>query len=124
HQFPPVGSISSSLFHPATSGPLSTLGKEIYYMFAKVVMLRQQMRVQDECWKLLLDRLHHSNCSEDDMKELDKLRLDISKNPETDFESDGWREAVLITPHNSARKLWNAVAIQKHCIRHGERLYL
>ncbi|GAW05036.1 ATP-dependent DNA helicase PIF1 [Lentinula edodes] len=122
HQFPPVGSISNALFHPTAISPLSIQGKEIYHTFDKVVSLTKQMRVQDEGWMTLLERLRIGDCTKDDLQELNKLRLDIPKNPSTDFQQDGWSDAVLITPRNSARKMWNSSALRRHCTRTGTRL--
>ncbi|KAJ4492153.1 hypothetical protein C8J55DRAFT_486060 [Lentinula edodes] len=96
---------------------------KIYHSFTKVVTLTKQMCTKDDRWMLLLDRLRDGDCTEGNMSELTKLRLDIPKNPSVDFDSEGWKDAVLITPRNSSRKLWNAAALRKHCQSMGQRLY-
>ncbi|KAH7872337.1 uncharacterized protein C8R40DRAFT_1019625, partial [Lentinula edodes] len=96
HQFPPVANGEAALYHPKCTGKHAQKGQEIYSCFDKVVTLRQQMRVQD------IEVLHG-------------LRLNILDNPKPDFQGPEWSNAVLITPHNLARKRWNASAIHQHC---------
>ncbi|KAJ3924427.1 MAG: hypothetical protein NXY57DRAFT_875562, partial [Lentinula lateritia] len=123
HQFPPVGNGTGALYMEQCKNWFAVQGRDIYQSFNKAVILTNQMRVRDERWMALLNRLHTGSCNEDDIDKLHKLRLDLKRNPATDFTDAGWATATLITPRNAARKRWNAAALWRHCHSKGTRLY-
>ncbi|KAJ3870716.1 hypothetical protein F5051DRAFT_312463, partial [Lentinula edodes] len=123
HQFPPVANGEAALYHPKCAGKYARKGQEIYSCFDKVVTLWQQMRVCNEQWQELLDRLRTGSCTREDIEVLHGLHLDILDNPEPDFQSPDWSNAVLIIPCDSARKRWNASAVRRHCAVKKTHLY-
>ncbi|EUC56046.1 ATP-dependent DNA helicase PIF1, putative [Rhizoctonia solani AG-3 Rhs1AP] len=127
HQFPPVaGSSRNALYVPNTTGnPVETsLGREIYEMFSIVVILKKQVRVVDEVWRGFLGRLRAGRVQ---LEDINMLRTLVLTNPEcepTDFQSDTWKNACLITPRHIVRMQWNNAAVLRHCKISGEQLFI
>ncbi|KAM6498483.1 hypothetical protein JOM56_006431, partial [Amanita muscaria] len=125
HQFPPVGSNHSALY--CSNSPKdqqdSVLGKEIFDTFDTVVILHRQNRIQDQVWSDILQRLRTGTCSEDDVDEARRLVLDHPDCPKTDFTTDPWKNAILITPRHSVRHAWNEASLERHCRLTGQKCY-
>ena len=119
HQFPPVASRArAALYYPANLSLKDTedevLGRMIYEQFQTVVILTQQVRVSDPIWRKLLDHLRKGEMSEGDINELHKLTIGDPKCVETDYTSEEWKDACLVTPRHAVRRLWNEWAVRRH----------
>jgi ATP-dependent exoDNAse (exonuclease V) alpha subunit len=74
-----------------------------------------------------METLHRSrtgDCTKEDLHEIRKLVL---TNPEChmpDFDKAPWDDAILVTPRNSMRTMWNSAALTKHCQKTGQILYV
>ncbi|KAM6503306.1 hypothetical protein JOM56_000249, partial [Amanita muscaria] len=125
HQFPPVASNRSALYCPNSpkDNKDSILGKEIFDSFDTVVILRRQNRVQDQGWIDILQHLRTGDCTENDVDEARKLVLGHAQCPKTNFATDPWNNAILITPRHSVRHAWNEASINLHCHLTGQRHY-
>ena len=125
HQFPPVGNPTGALYceRPGDSSE-AVLGRSIYQQFKTVVMLKKQHRVKDEVWLNILDHLRIGECTESDLREIRKLIVDDQSKLVTDFTTDPWKNAVLVTPRHAVRERWNTEAVRKHCVATGERMYI
>jgi len=118
-QFPPVACApSEALYFPITSVQRnrenSLTGRTIFEEFTTVVTLKQQMRVTDPVWQ---DFLHHPRFGQVQECHVHMLRTLVLTNPDaipTDFESNPWNDACLVTPRHAVRRIWNETALQKH----------
>ena len=128
HQFPPVAcAVSEALYQPSnmvTDSLDSQLGRAIYEEFSTVVILREQLRVTDNVWRDLLTHLRYGRIQE---RHLTVLRKQLIKHPNsspTDFSSEPWNTASLVTPRHAVRTQWNEAAIRKHCYDTKQRLFI
>lgn len=128
HQFPPVmGGEHEALYWPANPAHDSTeaqLGRAIFAEFRETVILREQMRVTDLVWRQFLRNLRFGRVRQED---LTMLRRQIVSHPdciETDFKSEPWSSAGLVTPRHGVREKWNGQAIAEHCRRSRVRRYI
>jgi len=126
HQFPPVGNPTSVLYvdRPSQDSKHALLGREIFLQFDKVVILREQNRIKDLTWSDLLSRLRVRECNRANLDEIQKLVLSNPECDVPDFSKPPWDQAILVTPRQSVRQLWNEHAIAKHCARTGNQLYI
>ncbi|RDB17999.1 ATP-dependent DNA helicase RRM3 [Hypsizygus marmoreus] len=126
HQFPPVKNKSGALYcdRPLTDKTRALIGREIFLQFKKVVILKEQKRIQDATWARILTNLRDGDCDGSDIEEIRKLVL---TNPECnvpDFDSPEWNEPILVTSRHGVRQQWNAAALERHCTTTGQRLYV
>ena len=126
HQFPPVGNPSSALYcdRPDTDNAHGLRGRSIFLEYDKVVILREQMRVTDDVWSGILSRLRVGDCTEEDIKEVQKLVLTNPDCKVPDFTKAPWCDATLITPRNAAKDMWNSAAVERHSRMSGNRKYV
>lgn len=126
HQFPPVGNATAALYcdRPDTDGAHALKGRSIFLDYDQVVILREQMRITDEIWTGILSRLRVGECTEDDIREVQKLVLTSPTCEIPDFTTSPWCDATLITPRNATKDLWNAASLERHCQRSGNRRYI
>ena len=126
HQFPPVGNHSAALYcdRPDTDNAHGLKGRSIFLEYDHVVILREQMRITDDVWTGILSRLRVGECTEDDIKQVQKLVLTDPECDIPDFTAEPWCDATLITPRNATKDLWNAAALEKHCWKTGNRRYV
>jgi hypothetical protein len=126
HQFPPVGNHGAALYcdRPDTDNAHGLKGRSIFLEYDHVVILREQMRITDEVWTGILSRLRVGECSEGDIKEIQRLVLTNPECETPDFSTTPWSEATLITPRNATKDIWNAAALEKHCWATGHRKYV
>lgn len=124
HQFPPVKAVNRALFYQQSVSDLGTVGKNLYEQFTVVVELREQMRMGDETWIGLLQRLREGECDETDLKEVRKLLLTEDECAIPDFQTNLWSDAVLVTPRHSAWIQWNLASLVKLCAKTRERMYI
>jgi hypothetical protein len=84
-----------------------TVGKNLFEKFDIVIKMEEQMHIQDLTWSLILQRSRTGDCTSQDITEINELVL---TNPECDipdFIRPPWDEAILVTPLNAIRTLWN-----------------
>ena len=128
HQFPPVVARKSAplycLADPLYDSEDDVLGREIYEQFTTVVQLKQQIRVKDEIWQDVLQHVRHGNCSQYHIDIIKKLIITDPQAPPTDYSSQPWKDARLVTPRHAVRMQWNSAAVKKHCKETHHRLYL
>ena len=118
-QFPPVaGGASDALYNPRCSVPTnredSQAGKVIFEEITTVVTLTEQMRVKDPDWQKFLQHLRYGQVELKDIEMLRRLVLTKKDAVETDFTSEDWKKAALVTPRHAVRRLWNEAALLKH----------
>ncbi|KIJ66821.1 hypothetical protein HYDPIDRAFT_64369, partial [Hydnomerulius pinastri MD-312] len=92
---------------------LSQLGRAIYEEFSTVVVLNEQMRVTDEVWRDFLQHLRYGRVQQHHVDMLRTLTVTNSNCPKTDFSTEPWSDAALVTPRHAVRRLWNEAALQK-----------
>lgn len=80
------------------------------------------MRVEDAVWEDLLQHVRYRNCKQEHINLLRSLIVTIPTLPNTNYENDPWKSAVLVMPHHSVRKQWNTAAAKKMCVLAGEPL--
>ncbi|RDB21373.1 hypothetical protein Hypma_011904 [Hypsizygus marmoreus] len=126
HQFPPVMNKSGALYcdRPLTDKTRALIGREIFLQFKKVVILKEQKRIQDATWARILTNLRDGDCDGSDIEEICKLVLTNPACEVPDFESPEWNEPILVTSRHGVRQQWNAAALEKHCATSGQRLYV
>jgi hypothetical protein len=126
HQFPPVGNATAALYcdRPGTDDSHALKGRSVFLEYDKVVILREQMRVTDSVWTGILSRLRIGECSEEDIKEVQRLVLTTPDCEVPDFTTAPWCDTTLITPRNAAKDAWNAAAVTRHSQRSGNRMYV
>lgn len=125
HQFEPVGKRQQALYSRGSSDDKRTsiIGRSLYHQFDNVVALDQQMRITDRTWQDILNRARTGDCTTSDLKDIQKLVLNIKGCDIPDFSKKPWSDAILVTPRNAVRSLWNVEATKKHCIASGNLLY-
>jgi len=126
HQFPPVGNPSAALYcdRPDTDDAHALKGRSIFMEYDHVVILREQMRITDDVWTGILSSLRVGECTENDIKEVQKLVLTDPACEIPDFSTSPWCDATLITPRNATKDLWNSAALERHCRATGNRKYI
>lgn len=124
HQFPPIGARGGLFYLDEADDERARIGREIYRQFTMVVILKQQMRVHDQGWIDILNRLRVGECTEDDIKEVNKLVLTNPECDVPDFSMSPWDDCILITPRNAVREAWNKAALRRHCSKTGNILYI
>jgi len=126
HQFPPVGNASAALYcdRPETDDAHALKGRSNFLEYDRVVILREQMRITDDVWTGILSRLRVGECTENDIKEVQKLVLTNPDCEIPDFSTAPWCDATLITPRNATKDLWNSAALERHCRMSGNRKYI
>ncbi|KAJ8507569.1 hypothetical protein ONZ45_g10073 [Pleurotus djamor] len=126
HQFPPVSKPKSALYCRVNRDTRQDLGRELFERFETCIILDQQMRVQDQGWNEMLNRLRTGSCTAGDVDMIDELVLEGggAQANETDFTGPGWKDAILITPRHSVRKRWNAAALRKFSSETGRCIYV
>lgn len=128
HQFPPViGGSNNALYtrFPDGQGPEDMVnGRRLYELFTCVVVLRQQVRVTDGRWLSFLRRARSGACTEEDLRYVRSLTIGESGCPPTDFSTEPWNSAVLVTPRHAVRMDWNRACGIKHCQLTKNVLYL
>ena len=125
-QFPPVAcSPREALYWPcdvARDPFLSQIGRTIYEEFVMVVTLKQQMRVSDPTWHNFLHRLRYGELEEGDINVLRSLVLTLPNTVIPDFDTEPWKDVVLVTPRHGVREEWNNASIARHCKATGQQL--
>lgn len=128
HQFPLVAcAVSEALYHLANTAadPVdSQIGHAIYEEFDTVVILRDQLRVTDNVWHDFLTHLRYGHVQEHHLSMLRKQIITNAACEPTDFSSEPWNDAPLVTPRHAVRTQWNDAAIRKHCQETEERLFI
>ncbi|QRV77239.1 ATP-dependent DNA helicase PIF1 [Ceratobasidium sp. AG-Ba] len=128
HQILPVAtSKGGALHHPTTSSRFLTttdagLGRKIFEWFDLAVTLKRQVQVVDPVWQGFLSRFRVGQVEAGDIELLDSITLTNPNCRPTDFNSEKWRNCVLITPRNSVQRRWNDAAVEEHCWRTGEQM--
>lgn len=95
HQFPPIGNPSAALYwdRPETDNLHVLKERSIFLEYDQVVILHEQMRITDDFWSGLLSRLRVGECTEEDIKEVQKLVLTDHACDIPDFLTFPWSEA-------------------------------
>ena len=129
HQFGPVVTTKrGALYHMSDvargDSAEEVIGRSIYEQFDKVVILKEQVRVQDAGWRELLSKLRYGEMHKKHYQMLKELTLGDPQCPHTDFTSPEWENVCLVTPRHSVRTKWNDAAVRQHCKSTGERLYI
>jgi hypothetical protein len=125
HQFPPVAKTSSALYSRQITYDADALqGRHLYDQFRSVFSLEQQIRVKDQTWIQILDRLRVGECNTRDLETIRGLILNTPRCPPTDFQRLPWSEAILITTRHTVRELWNSACLKRHCLRTGNVHYI
>ena len=129
HQFGPVVTTKrGALYNRSDVGrgdtPEDVIGRAIYEQFDKVVILKEQVRVQDAGWRDLLSKLRHGEMHKKHHQMLKELTLGDPQCPHTDFTSAEWVNVCLVTPRHSVHTKWNDTAVRHHCQKTGEHLYI
>ncbi|THH11044.1 hypothetical protein EW146_g8174 [Bondarzewia mesenterica] len=118
HQFPPVACrASDTLYWPCEqreSNESQTSG-QIFQEFKDVVKLTEQMRVTDLIWLAFLQNLRYGCIQEEDLIMLHRQILNTVHCPPTDFSTDPWKNASLVTPRHAVHIRWNTEATERHC---------
>jgi hypothetical protein len=111
HQFPPVGNPGAAIHcdRPNTDDAHALKGRSIFMEYDHVVILRKQMRITDDVWTEILSRLRVGKCTENDIKEVQKLVLTDPTCEIPDFSTSPWCDATLITPRNATKDLWKDI---------------
>ena len=117
HQFPPVGNQAAALYcdRPDTDNAHALKGRSIFLEYDHIVILREQMRITDNIWMGILGRLRVGECTENNIKEVQKLVLTNPECEVPDFLTEPWCDATLITPRNATKDLWNTATLERHC---------
>ena len=76
------------------------LGQGIYEEFSTVVILREQMRVTDKVWLDFLTHVRYGRVQKSHLDMLRKQIIDGSEHSETDFNTEPWDDASLVTPRH------------------------
>lgn len=126
HQFPPVGKKNSALYCEGKDSdkPKAKLGREIFLQFDTVVFLDQQMRVTDQTWTNILERLRIGQCTDADIDNIRQLVLTDERCDVPDFSKPPWNDAILVTSRHGVRDAWNAYSVKKHCRQTKRRRYI
>lgn len=125
HQFLLVSNASGALYvERDTDTVRAILGREIFKQFDTVVILNKQIRVKDKVWIDILNRLRVGECNYDNIDEIEKLVLDHKDCIRPDFQQTPWKDAILVTPRHTVRKMWNEECISRHSREMGNIRYV
>lgn len=129
HQFPPVANPRNALYNAVynTADPkddVARRGRALYEQFDVVIKLDEQMRIRDPTWQNILNRTRTGDCTSHDIDEIQKLVLSHPMCTIPDYSVPPWNDAVLITPRNGTRILWNEHMLASHCRKTGEVRYV
>ena len=126
HQFPPVRNATAALYcnRPDTDNAHTLKGRSIFQEYDHIVILHEQMRITDDVWTGILSRLRVGECTESDIKEVQKLVLTNPSCEIPDFTTAPWCDAILITPRNATKYLWNMATLDRHCQTSGNHKYI
>jgi hypothetical protein len=124
HQLPPVGNASGALYCTPLPRNTSMVSKALYLQFLTVVTLTKQECIKDHQWTQILQRARVSECTEMDIRQVQKLVLTNPACAIPDFGSEPWSSAILVTPHNSVHTAWNQATICKHSTQTGNIIYM
>jgi len=89
-----------------------------------VVILKKQIRVKDEEWIKVLNKLRVGQCDNNDLQVMRNIDMSNPKCEVPDFESQPWSDAIMVTPRHVVREKWNHKSVKKHCIKTGNRRYI
>ena len=124
HQFPPVGHNNASLYSSQNPRISCTIGENLFNQFDTVIELTEQRRITDPVWRDILHNARTGDCNAENLAEIRKLVL---TNPACDipnFMVTPWNDAVLVTPRNCVRVMWNEAKLKEHCARTGQVRYV
>jgi GTPase SAR1 family protein len=124
HQFPPVGHSNASLYSSQNPRLNCAIGENIYNQFDTVIELVQQKRITDPVWLEVLQNVRMGDCTPENLSEIRRLVL---TNPACDIPDSldtPWNDAILVTPRNCVRTIWNEAKLKEHCARTGNVLYI
>jgi len=124
HQFPPVAGKALYQDDSLKDGARDRIGRELFKLFDTVIMLTQQVRVCDQGWTDILNRLRIGDCTDHDLDEINKLIIGNPRGEEVNFRSAPWNEAILVTPRHAVREEWNDAALKRHCKMTRNRRYV
>jgi hypothetical protein len=105
HQFPPVVACHSAslycLANPWYDSEDEVLGHKIYEQFTTVVQLKEQIRIKDEIWHDVLQHVHYGDCNQHHINIIKQLIITNPNSPSTDYSTQPWKEARLVTPQHA-----------------------
>ena len=118
-QFLPVACVpSEALYFPTTTVQRNQEDSQtrctIFEEFTTMVTLKEQMWVTDPVWQDFLQHLRVGQVQEKHIAMLCTLVLTNQNCMETDFCSQPWNNASLVTPRHGVRRIWNDTALHKH----------
>ena len=90
------------------------MGRIIFEEFTTVVTLSEQMQVTNPDWLAFLQHLRYGQVELKDIEMLQQLVLTNKEAIHTDFTSEIWQKAALVTLQHAVRRLWNETALMKH----------
>jgi hypothetical protein len=73
-------------------------------------------------WHEILQALRFGRIQEGHLQMLQSLL--IQKNPQDDYSSAPWDDAVLITPRHGVRTQWNEASLRRHCRFKKRQLFI
>jgi len=123
HQFPPVAAKPTApLYYPSNpekDTDNEMVGRKLYEQFEVVVRLKTQVWVTDPHWLDVLQHIWHGNCSDEHITTLRELVLSHDRCPVTDFTSEPWSKALLVTPRHAVEMKWNSMCAKVHSFAQG-----
>lgn len=115
YQFPPV--TGRALYN--TTGNMTEdehAGRAIFEQFNRVVILRDQVRIQDAPWLDTLRAARHGACNAHiHLPMIRSLILENNALDRPNFATPPWNHAVLITSRHALRTSWNERSLRSHC---------
>jgi hypothetical protein len=124
HQFPPVANANASLYSSSNPRHNCLIGENIFNQFETVIKLMEQMRITNLGWLEILQNVRTGDCTSDNLAEIRRLVLTNSECDVPDFSVLPWNDAILVTPRNCVRMMWNYAKLREHCVRSGHLLYV
>ena len=82
------------------------------------------MRVTDRVWSDFLTHLRYGRVQKSHLEMLHKQIIRAPGCPETNFNTEPWNEASLITLRHAVRMQWNDALVCKHCRDKGTKLFI
>ena len=123
-QFPPV--TGRALYN--TVGILTEderFGRALFEQFDNVVILKDQIRVQDQEWTNILRAARHGACNpHTHLPIIRSLVLELNPEMRPDFSRHPWNHTVLVTSRHALRTLWNARCLKNHCRQNNTPLFI
>lgn len=117
-QFPPV--TGKPLYNTSNLSPEEHLGRALFEQFDRVVILRDQVRIQDKDWLEVLQAACHGGCNaHTHLPMIQSLILNNTPVSPNELECDPWQQVVLITSRHALRNNWNSRALRDHCRRNN-----